>query len=686
MRPALLPSQHGLAARAKRLRKLKRRERFSLLLLEEGEQYLDDYSASYGPEWNKTDSGGRLKVCTNSVVFEPNDIPEPILRLPLGHVQDVILLKSGSPVHNVGSKSELLRSNDRSEIYSIQIVSTQAIRCKPSGSDVPYIYDKQKARHCFRLHHAPTLQVFAYVFQLKKICSLPPAERSSLIRQLLEKRHAITPFDSSWIENFTEHEEFQTSAYRVTPLVTHWGRLYITNERLYFQPLNNDKSRPVYRYAFENLVCVEHRRHAMRKVGIEIFFEDNKCILLALQSQEERDRLYEFIVEKTGYTPTPLSEITSQWQRKELSNFDYLLEVNRRAGRTFNDLTQYPVFPWVLQDYSSEELDLTKYSTFRNLSRPIGALNPSRLMYLKQRYNEMPQTPEMPKFLYGTHYSTPGYVLYFLVRQAPEYMLRLQAGRFDAPDRLFNSVPDTWNSVLNDTQDVKELIPEFYDEGSSDFLINTQDLQLGVRQNGSMVGDVELPPWARGDPKLFVRNMREALECDHVSSQLPRWIDLIFGCKQTGQAAVDANNVFYHLTYEGAVDVDAMEDENQRRAIVAQISEFGQTPTQLFLTAHPDRPDAVPLIPDVMDEPLPSAPGDTANNKEGGSGFSLAKKLSPRAVSPKLQEASKSLQGLVATVGNFFRESSGSGRALGVPDETPAGAASAAPREMPENK
>ena len=34
----------------------------------------------------------------------------------------------------------------------------------------------------------------------------------------------------------------------------------------------------------------------------------------------------------------------------------------------------------------------------------------------------------------------PGYVLFYVVRQAPEYMLRLQNGKFDAPDRLFNSV------------------------------------------------------------------------------------------------------------------------------------------------------------------------------------------------------------------------------------------------------
>ena len=49
-----------------------------------------------------------------------------------------------------------------------------------------------------------------------------------------------------------------------------------------------------------------------------------------------------------------------------------------------------------------------------------------------------------PKFLYGSHYSTPGYILYYLARVAPEYVLCLQNGKFDQPDRMFNRyVPKT---------------------------------------------------------------------------------------------------------------------------------------------------------------------------------------------------------------------------------------------------
>ncbi len=39
------------------------------------------------------------------------------------------------------------------------------------------------------------------------------------------------------------------------------------------------------------------------------------------------------------------------------------------AGRTFNDLNQYPVFPWVLTNYESEDLDLTLPGNFRDLSK-----------------------------------------------------------------------------------------------------------------------------------------------------------------------------------------------------------------------------------------------------------------------------------------------------------------------------
>lgn len=47
---------------------------------------------------------------------------------------------------------------------------------------------------------------------------------------------------------------------------------------------------------------------------------------------------------------------------------------------------QYPVFPWILADYDSEELDLTSHKTFRDLSKPMGAQTAARLDQFKKRY------------------------------------------------------------------------------------------------------------------------------------------------------------------------------------------------------------------------------------------------------------------------------------------------------------
>ena len=87
-----------------------------------------------------------------------------------------------------------------------------------------------------------------------------------------------------------------------------------------------------------------------------------------------------------------------------------------------------------------------------------------------------------------------------LETQGPEYLLRLQEGKFDDPNRLFHSMTESWVSTLNNMTDVKELIPEFYDTSGSDvgqFLENRDLLQLGVRQEGVVVNNVVLPPWAR---------------------------------------------------------------------------------------------------------------------------------------------------------------------------------------------
>eukprot|EP00897_Mesotaenium_endlicherianum_P004346 jgi/Mesen1/393/ME000010S_10847 len=169
--------------------------------------------------------------------------------------------------------------------------------------------------------------------------------------------------------------------------------------------------------------------------------------------------------------------------RREISTFEYLMHLNTLAGRTFNDITQYPVFPWVIADYTSAELDLTKPSTFRDLSKPMGALNPKRLERYTERYDGFVD-PVIPKFHYGSHYSSAGIIAYYLVRVEPYSTLAisLQGERFDHADRMFADVASTWHGVLEDMSDVKELVPEFF--YLPEMFTNHNNLNLGRTQKG----------------------------------------------------------------------------------------------------------------------------------------------------------------------------------------------------------
>lgn len=131
-------------------------------------------------------------------------------------------------------------------------------------------------------------------------------------------------------------------------------------------------------------------------------------------------------------------------------------------------------------------------------------------------------------------------------------------------------------------------LPPALEQDAANFLRNAANLPLGRRQNGVAVDDVALPPWA-ASPEDFIAQHAAALESPHVSRHLHGWIDLIFGAKQQGEAALEADNLFHPLTYEGAVDLDAVEDPRERAALEAQVNEFGQTPKQLFAAPHPPR-------------------------------------------------------------------------------------------------
>jgi hypothetical protein len=392
----------------------------------------------------------------------------------------------------------------------------------------------------------------------------------------------------------------------VLPAAEISGEILISDGTIYFVESSRDVHQTLteslisFSIDIENILEVHNRWYQLTDCALEIFLEGGITKMFAFIDHRQRDEFTINFSKLGSSSPTkltPLEKITKRWQEGDLTNFDYLMQLNKHSGRTFNDLMQYPTFPFVLAEYDALKLDLRIPNVFRDLSKPISIQDPSKEIQYKETYsaleNELAQSlktaygPGIGPFHYGSHYSNSGIVLHFLARLPPftDMFLSYQDGNFDLPDRMFHNMGTSWYlASRGSSTDFKELIPELY--YLPELFINDEGLQLGTRQNGDAVDNVLLPLYCERDARLFVKLHRQALESDYVRENLNQWIDLIFGYKQKGKEALEAINVFHPATYYG-FDLNSIMDPVQREARATMIKMYGQTPKQLFTKPHP---------------------------------------------------------------------------------------------------
>ena len=335
--------------------------------------------------------------------------------------------------------------------------------------------------------------------------------------------------------------------------------------------------------------------------------------------------------------PFKIKKIMEEWQNNNISTLEYLMWLNIFSGRSFNDMTQYPVLPWLITDYNKGELTKDDY---RNLSIPVGMMEVSEKSetrketfidfyetlktdfkeanpdfnyteYLK-RANEYLEEYKAKKnkkkkdnnnndlaindinisnielnqipFFYGTHYSCPTFVAHFLMRLFPFCLLsiEIQGNKFDDPDRIFISLTRTFETASTLKEDIRELIPEFYT--LPEMFLNKNNLnltqdKLDAEGQKIVVHDVELPPWCNNISYNFISEMRKNLENKEL--KINKWIDLIFGYLQRGEKAEENHNIFMAQSYEYMVKIDSITDNDARNALM-RLVEVGVTPRQIF--------------------------------------------------------------------------------------------------------
>ncbi|CAI5735290.1 unnamed protein product [Hyaloperonospora brassicae] len=357
------------------------------------------------------------------------------------------------------------------------------------------------------------------------------------------------------------------------------------------------------------VIRVIHRRRFLMEGqnGLEIYFVDGSSCFFGLESFGEADLVYAVLRERkppclakwgkrllTAERMFSKSKWTDMWVRREISNFEYLMALNVSAGRSYNDASQYPVFPWVINDYESAELRLDDEDVYRDLRRPIGAQTPEAIQRARATYESWDPKMPIPAYHYANAYSHLQSVLYFLIRLAPftGAVLGSEEQRFyhkSAGEPTFDSMRDAFQMCTSDDRHMFELTPEFFylPELFSSARNKTLARHFSPGQNVSatacLAREVALPPWA-ASPYEFVRLHRLALESDFVSSNLHHWIDLIFGYKQTGSPAIDSLNSYHIACYPERLDLCSSSD-----GVRAKLVQRGTVPIQLFRKPHPVR-------------------------------------------------------------------------------------------------
>lgn len=553
------------------------KQRFSLYNLDEGEMFIKGFVANvnyYHPlKKDKLQQKGMLYVASRSILFEPDDVSFNLVKFNFKEIKAIPYIKPAEPRQ-----------------FTLHFELNRLIQIPTDFKCAYKFYEMPKDN---KMNEVVISLVFEQTYAV-----------ATIINELFEKFHNkessfefdsveymgsvyTFKFDLTLIKSINEKFTFDKELYikQLLPLIEVPGLMRITDQRLYFQPLFKIGAKRGISVKFKKVTQLYKRKVTLQHIGIEII-TNKKSLLFQFENEEYRDIIYNIILRYSNdnncETNISIDQYMRDWVEGKMSNYDYLIKLNSAANRTRNDLSQYPVFPWTLNNFSSETIDLNDKNNYRDLSTPIGATNPKRLNDFIKRYHEMPE----PKFIYGTHYSNSAYVIGYLAREYPEYMLKLHSGKFDNPDRLFQSIEMDWNISYSNPGSIKELIPEFY-ENNTAFLLNNKRVDLGVNSKGEKINEVKLPTWAES-PSHFLEVMRKALESDYVSLNLHKWIDLIFGYQQRGEEAIKANNLFHPVSYEDGNNFKTM-SEMDKKIIQIQATEFGQCPTQLFTVPHPQR-------------------------------------------------------------------------------------------------
>ena len=139
--------------------------------------------------------------------------------------------------------------------------------------------------------------------------------------------------------------------------------IFLSNHRSYYFKFFDTKERDIFLSELISILNLNYPKNKLYK-PIKGLDENNKSIIIGYFKDEENNKEF-----------SSLSNITSLWKNNKISTLEYLMWINIYANRSFRDISQYPVFPWLLINHEYKTYDdLIKNIELRNFNHPMGLI------------------------------------------------------------------------------------------------------------------------------------------------------------------------------------------------------------------------------------------------------------------------------------------------------------------------
>ena len=451
------------------------------------------------------------------------------------------------------------------------------------------------------------------------------------------------------------------------------------------------------------------RKYYFIDKAFEIYYDNNKSYYFIFENEEKRNEIFNKIKieindkkEKENFTEkvnknyeidlSNISNIIKLWKKSKISNFQYLMWINILGSRSYRDLGQYPVFPWLLNNYTvnknflnikmnireNEETIINDLfnNYLRDLDLPLGILvmsskgnlrnksylsnytdnidqyysnlikyeiiekekeykiikeineqeynsndllkylNEPKIIKIKYKdikyisdklkienlYNNNEISFEKIPSIFGSHFSNPAYVCHYLTRIFPFSFaaVEIQGTTFDAPGRLFINLDKSFTNCINEKNDLREIIPEFY--FLPEMFDNFNQLNLGnlqekndnenatskilqkihnYKNNEIKVNEVLTGFWNENNPIYFVYLYRKIFEKKELN--INKWINLIFGIYSYGDNARKKRNLYSPYVYDNVIKCRFDKIKNDEKYGYLKFYELGVNPKPILI-------------------------------------------------------------------------------------------------------